>query len=71
MDRVKDYLGYKDLPEFLPIFNKDAPRSEGSDFPGQWEKKSIYEARKLYHNWEEPTELTREAFNWQIGRAHV
>lgn len=56
---IKDYLGYQDLPKFLPVFNKEAPRLEGVDQPGQWEAKTVYEARKLFHQWEEPTELER------------
>ena len=50
LETAKNYLGYRDLPEFLPVFNRDS---------GEWEAKTRYEARKLYHGWEEATELER------------
>jgi hypothetical protein len=57
IESVKDYLGYRDLPAFLPAFNQET---------GLWQALDIYEARKLYHGWEEPTELERVLYRWVV-----
>ena len=57
-ESVKDYLGYRELPQFLPRFNQES---------GLWEAQEIYEARRLYHGWDDDNEMDRVIYHGIIS----